>query len=167
MDLSKLKPKTLIIKTARAKNGIAQLLLTIKKTNSNSSFVQIFDPGSIVDRTHLIGAYANALFAFDDKTNKTEGMAMEMLLFAAMTDQIGAALLRVGAKDDNSKIVVFCNNRAAYQKAKKYMEDISEFRPSPAHIKKTAARLKIKPRKGENVDALILERIATSRLYSG
>jgi len=165
MDLSKFKPDSFIIKTARAKGSIAELLAAIKKGNRNSSFAQVFDPESTVDRTHLIGAYANALLAFNDKTNKTDSMAMEMLLFAAMTDQIERAISVVGAKDA-SGLVLFCSDRAAFGRVKVLVTNVSEFKPSASHIKSAALQLGLMPKKGENVDALILEGIAVSRLDS-
>ena len=165
MELSKIRPETFVIKMARPNVGLAELLGKVRATNSNASFSQFFDSRSIMSRAHLVGAYANAVLAFDGRTNRTDSMAMEMLLFAAMTDQIGKALSIVGAKD-RSSLIVFCSDRAAYDRVRGLVGGISDFRPMASHARGAALRLGLKTQRGMDSDALILEGMAVSRLGS-
>jgi tRNA threonylcarbamoyladenosine modification (KEOPS) complex Cgi121 subunit len=163
MDFLDIKTNDLIIKSASSKLNLDDLLFHIRKANDNG-FVQIFDPDHVINRTHLIGAYVNSLASFNEGTNKTDGAAMEMLLFAAMTDQIDRAISIVGAKT-TSDFVVFSNSTLAFNKIKPFLSVHSDFKADPSHVKKVAKALGVKT-DGNDIDSFILERIALSRLGS-
>ena len=91
------------------------LFAAVKKINHENIVMQLFDPNWVVNNTHVVGAYVNALLAFDNETNKTNSIAMEMLLFAAFTDQIGKALEIAGAKSA-SDFILFTNSKEALHK---------------------------------------------------
>lgn len=165
MDIPKLEFKDFVVKTASSKKKVDELLDSIRTLNNKNTVVQIFDNKSIVNRTHLIGAYANALIAFKNHTNKTKNMEMEMLLFAAMTDQIGRAIEIAGAKT-NSKFVLFSNKKSALNKLR-YIKVISDFNPSTAIERRVAKSIGIKfDSKGKTITTTVLQKMALSRLSS-
>lgn len=166
IDRGKFKPKALTMKLARPSTEVNELLRLIKKANGKSKFVQVLDAESVINRIHLLGAYANSVIAFENKTNRTNSVAMEMLLFAAMTDQIENAIDLCGAKDD-SDLVFFSNSAALYNRIKPYLKNISDFIPDRNHVKKTAKKYGINVGGKKMLDASILERIAISRLSFG
>ncbi len=86
-------------------------------TLSGKSTVQLFDPDKIKSRAHIIGAYINAVSAFKNKTNRSNSISMEMLLFAACTDQIAEAIKVAGAKS-NKDFIIFCNDTKLLAKMK-------------------------------------------------
>jgi tRNA threonylcarbamoyladenosine modification (KEOPS) complex Cgi121 subunit len=160
--LSDMSLKKLIIKEARPKTAFADLfdrMNAINKTKVNT--LQAFDYESIASRTHLLGAYINAMAAFASHSNKAKSMSMEMLLFAAMTDQIGVAIGTMGARGD-SKIIIFTNSKKALDGVKDLLTDIKDFDPTPQHARKALMKLGITNAK--DPDRLLLQRMATSRL---
>ncbi len=167
MDLSAIKVKELIIKRASAGIGIEELIDAVKKANNGKDVVQVFDPDSIVNRVHVVGAYANALLAFDNKTNKSDSIAMEMLLFAAMTNQIGKAVSAIGAKT-SSDFILFSNNKNGFSKITDLLDKAVDFKPSISHIKNVARiyGLDFDGRSNKEFDAMVLEKITMSRLNS-
>ena len=96
---------------------------------------------------HLFAAYTNALLSFNSHSNKAKTLSMEMLLFAAMTDQIGAAIKNMGAKE-GSKIVVFANGKRGFNLVKEALEDIKDFRPSAQAHAKSSGGIRNKSREG-------------------
>jgi tRNA threonylcarbamoyladenosine modification (KEOPS) complex Cgi121 subunit len=157
--------KELIIKRSYSKLPIEELLDIIKKSSGKTGFVQIFDPLSIINRTQLIGSYINALITFKNGTNKTSSAGMEMLLFAAMTDQIGRAISVAGAKT-SSDFVIFSDKASIFNKIKPFLSSETEFKPDAAHMKRAAKALGMNI-DGRNADEVILERLTMSRLGPG
>ena len=143
MDIPALEFKNFIIKRAASGKEIGELVRLIGKMNGKNVVIQIFDGRRIANRIHLAGAYANALIAFKNHTNKTRSIAMEMLLFAAMTDQIGDAIEIVGAKS-SSDFVIFADKKAAFAKLRPILKVKSDFGVSPAHTKSVAASFRHK-----------------------
>jgi tRNA threonylcarbamoyladenosine modification (KEOPS) complex Cgi121 subunit len=162
MELAELRLNGLIIKRASSKLDMDELLSVIGSINSNRGFIQVFDPKSTINKTHLIGAYVNSVLAFADKANKTKSIAMEMLLFAAMTDQIDKAVSIIGAKKE-SDIIVFSNNKSSFGRLANHLIKQSEFRPDATHIRSCARLFGIKSTY-DNIDSLVLQRIALSRM---
>jgi tRNA threonylcarbamoyladenosine modification (KEOPS) complex Cgi121 subunit len=165
MDIPALEFKDFVIKRAASRKEIGELVRLIGKLNGKNAVIQIFDSKRIANRVHLAGAYANALITFKNHTNRTRSVAMEMLLFAAMTDQIGDAIDMVGAKS-SSDFVLFADKKAAFAKVKPVLKIKSEFEASPAHTKSVAAAFGIKGSKTELINAKILQKMALSRLNS-
>jgi tRNA threonylcarbamoyladenosine modification (KEOPS) complex Cgi121 subunit len=165
LNIPKLEVKGIIIERGASKGSIDEILHEIRKIKKRDVVLQIFDSDSIANKAHLIGAYLNTLIAFKNSTNKTKTPAMEMLLFAAMTEQVDDAIRIAGAKR-NGDFVVFSNNAAAFSKLKRLLKQRREFRPSPAHVKSVMKRFGIKYGKGKSADTAILQRIATVRLGS-
>ena len=160
--LSKIKTESLVIKEARPKAGVAELLDQINKANrTKGNVVQAFDYDGIINKTQLLAAYINALMAFDSRSNKAKTPSMEMLLFAAMTDQIGTAIEAVGAKD-GAKIIVFANGKKGLSSVEDQLKDVKDFNPDIHHTNTALRKFGIKAAK--DIDRLILQKMAMSRL---
>ena len=163
VDVYDIKTDSLVIKRASSNLSLEDLLSTVKKLNNGKKVVQLFDPEWIVNRTQIIGAYANALVVFDNHKSKTNILGMEMLLFAALTDQIGDAIGIAGAKS-SSNFIIFSNDKSILNKLKSAVTIHSDFNPGTAEIKKKALSIGIK--EGNNIDIMILQKMALSRLSS-
>lgn len=153
--------KNVIIKIASSTTSIDQLINKIGKVNDKKNVVQLFDPKKVVNKTHLLGAYVNTLASFRDKSNISNNMAIEMLLFVAMTRQISDAIIKVGAKSDK-RFIIFANSKGAYLKLKKFLKDEMVFDPSIANQAKIARELGINQQK--EINQFLLQKIAMSRL---
>lgn len=121
-----------VVKEATVKADINGLLKKAADVSKGADAVQIFDASAVVNRVHVIGAYLNALSAFKNRTNRSKGIAMEMLLFAALTDQIGVAIKRVGARPE-SRVVVFATGTHAFSKISPMLKNVREFSPDRNH----------------------------------
>jgi len=151
-----------IIKQASSKLGSDELFKEINIINRTKGVaVQVFDYDRVASKIHLMGAYLNALSAFRSHTNKTKSLSMEMLLFAAMTDQITMAIDEVGAKKD-SKLIVFSNGKKAFSRIRPLLKDIREFNSTRQHARKALEKFGIKDIKDS--DRMLLQKMAVSRL---
>ncbi len=157
-----------LIKSCSSRHSIDELLKKLRQLNGKSVVIQIFDPEFIINRMHILGAYANAGIAFKNGSNKTGSIAMEMLLFAAFTNQIGTAIERAGAKK-SADFVLFSNDKGAFRK---FMEMLSskdlDFKTNKAHVLVAAktSGISYDGLAEKDLDASILEKIAFSRLQS-
>ena len=155
---------SVVIKEASSRLDLGELLEGISGMNRDSgSVVQLFNPRSVISRAHLAGAYADAVNAFDSKTNISKSVAMEMLLFAAMTRQISEAIAKAGIKSQRS-FIVFANSKPAYGKARQLLSAAKEFRPAAAASLERARSLGIMCRDVRDLDMLVLQGMAVSRL---
>lgn len=160
--ISKVDASGFIIKQASSKLSDDELFKRINIINKKKGVaIQVFDCESIAGKIHLMGAYLNALSAFRNHTNRTKSVSMEMLLFAAMTDQITAAIDAVGARK-SSKLVVFSSSKKAFGMVSPLLKDIGEFNPTRQHASKALKKFGIKDAK--NTNRLLLQRMAISRL---
>ena len=156
-----IETKELTIRTCSSKFGPNELMEKIKTMQGKSSVLQIFAYESVINDTHLIGAYVNALIAFQNGTNMARSVPMEMLLFAGMTKQISEAIENVGVK--SSRIfVLFSNNAACYKKLKGMLETDVPFKVSAAHKASCAAKFGIGT--GPEMDKAILQKMTATRL---
>ena len=153
--------KEAVVKVASSNLEKEDLLKQISKINSNGAVVQIFDLKSVINKMHILGAYLNATESFAEKTNISGSVAMEMLLFAAMTRQISDAIEKVGAKS-GKKFIVFANNMESYQKIKKFIKEEEDFNPSQNQVLATAKKFGIEQK--SDIDQFVLQKIAISRL---
>ena len=155
----------IVLKNASSNLGVNELLKSIKRLGSKNSVIQVFDNRSILSRSHLVGAYVNTLIAFKNKTNRTKSRDMEMLLFAAFTDQIGKAIETVGIKN-TSKFIIFCNDPKLLNRIKKFAKIGSNFDPSFSEMNRAAKILKLQiiGKDQKQLELKVLERMALSRL---
>ena len=138
-----------IICVAASESGIDGLL---GKISDNDGVVQLFDESAIACRAHLEFAYLNAVKIHERGESRTRSPAMEMLLCAAMTSQIGDAIRRVGAKT-GMPLIVFADSRKAYNKIALHLTKPAEFDPGNA-VRARLIRIGIK---SGNVEDLIQE----------
>ena len=115
-----------VVKVASSGLDKEELVRKIIALNEKGDVVQLFDPKQVRGGTHLVGAYVNALNAFNEKTSISKNVATEMLLFAAMTRQINDAIKKMGIKSTKD-FVVFASSEEAYRKAKKLFTDEKKF----------------------------------------
>ena len=156
-----LNPGKAIIKIAARPGLGVEGLLGLAKGSKGNGTVQLFSENGIINRLHLEGAYANAVLAFNDKTNRAKAIPMEMMLYAAMTDQIGDALEMCGASD-GSGIIVFADSAESFSRLKGPLGSVKDWKPDKRHVAAVSKRYGIKPGKGS--DEELLERMALSRL---
>jgi tRNA threonylcarbamoyladenosine modification (KEOPS) complex Cgi121 subunit len=153
--------KDSIIKSVSSQQDVTILVAKAKALSKKNAVVQLFNPDSIISRKHLMGAYENARITFSAKENISKSMAMEMLLFAAMTRQIGDAVERVGIKSPRH-FVIFSNSQKAYFEFKGLLETAAEFKPTASQSRVAARRWGFKESK--DLDSELLQKIALSRI---
>lgn len=91
---------------------LKMLLELVEAEGRAGHVVQVFDPAAVISANHLFAAYLNAETAFKNKSNISDRIGMEMLLFAAMTRQAREAIERAGAKSSRS-FILFSDSRKA------------------------------------------------------
>lgn len=90
--------------------------------------IQFFDAKQIAGNQHLYFAAINALNAFNKKTNISNNMAVEALLFASGQRQIKKAVKMLGIKEDTSEVAVLLMPKNSHEK-KKYLRLITQIIP--------------------------------------
>ena len=77
----------------------------------NNVIIQTFDADLVFGKNHILSAVEHAVRAISRKTNTTNSLEKEILLYASGERQIKLAISKVGVKLKNEKIVfVFINN---------------------------------------------------------
>ncbi len=112
---------------------VNKLVDCVTRISDETCAVQVFDSAAIASKTHVLGAYLNALLTFKNHTNRAKSIGMEMLLFVALTDQIHSALEIAGAKP-GSKVVAFASSEEAFSKIAPMLESVVAFDPGRAHL---------------------------------
>jgi KEOPS complex subunit Cgi121 len=76
----------------------------------NNVVIQVFDANVIFGEKHLISAVEHAVRAIDRKTNTTNSLEMEILLYASGERQLKLAIPKIGVKKGEVNIaLVFFN----------------------------------------------------------
>ncbi len=151
-----------ILKEASSHLELEDLLVKIAQFNKTDSIVvQIFNQHTVISRAHLLGAYVNAKMAFKEKRNVSSSIAVEMLLYAAMTRQIGDAIKMMGAKS-NKGFVLFASSQAALSKLKDKIKIGGDFNPSKAKSLEIAKKFGITQK--EDLDDFVLQKMALALL---
>lgn len=78
-----------------------QLFLFSKEKNT---IIQALDATGVYGKNHLISATIHATRAFEQKTNSTNSLALEILLYAAGERQIQKAIKKIGIKKETQTI---------------------------------------------------------------
>jgi len=81
-------------------------LLNLVRRRVKDAYVQFFDADLIAGQEHLFFAALNAFKAFESKTNISDSLAVETLLFASAQRQIRKAVELLGIKPDSPRIAV-------------------------------------------------------------
>ena len=97
---------------------VQQLLAFSKEENL---VVQAFDARVIYNKDHLISAATHAKRAFQQGTNATNSLALEILLYAAGERQIQKAIKKIGVKKGKQQIV-FILTDSLNQKRKRNLD---------------------------------------------
>ncbi len=150
--------RMVVILKASSHLDITELHSAIQKKVGTHGVAQIFDPKCVISRTHLIGAYLNALYSFGERRNIAKNASTEMLLFAAMTRKITDAITLIGAKS-SSDFILFCSDQAVFKKMAGLLTSSKEFRPAKPRSSSASHFIGI-----ENDDEAVLQRMALSRL---
>jgi KEOPS complex subunit Cgi121 len=97
-----------MLKIVGAKGNIQSVDMFLKKLDSLSKYydilIQVFDAEVIYGKNHLISAIEHATRAMDRKTNTTNSLAMEILLYASGERQLKIAIPKMGVKKGNTNI---------------------------------------------------------------
>jgi len=102
-----------MLKIVGAKGNIQSVDEFLKKldgiSNENNITIQVFDAEVIYGRNHLISAVEHAMRAMDRKTNTTNSLAMEILLYASGERQLKIAIPKMGVKKGKENIAFVFN----------------------------------------------------------
>ena len=85
---------------------VNQFFDAVRKELDNIAAVQFFDAKLIATWQHLYFAALNALTAFANKTNISNSLAMEALLYASAQRQIKKATEMIGVEPKTSEVAV-------------------------------------------------------------
>jgi len=84
-------------------------------SKKNNFVVQVFDADVIYGKNHLISAAEHAIRAFERKTNTTNSLDKEILLYASGERQLKLAIPKMGVKKNSSNVaIVFISNKKSY-----------------------------------------------------
>ena len=97
-----------MLKIVGAKGNIQSVDKFLKKVDILAKeydiLIQVFDAEVIYGKNHLISAVEHALRAMDRKTNATNSLAMEILLYASGERQLKIAIPKMGIKKGKKNI---------------------------------------------------------------
>jgi tRNA threonylcarbamoyladenosine modification (KEOPS) complex Cgi121 subunit len=161
MDALAVDTTRLIVRLCSSNLGAEELLARINGSKGKNIVAQLFDYGAVINSTHLLGAYLNAVTAMDSGTCISNSVSMEMLLFAAMTKQISDAIDRIGIKSGD-KFVFFSNDMKTYNKFKEALKTDSELKTTRSHELAAASRLRVKL--NGSASESVLQAMAMARL---
>jgi KEOPS complex subunit Cgi121 len=114
--MTKLNEKITIIGFRNVKiENINTFLETFRIENKNVQ-IQFFNAKYIASSEHLFFAALNALNSFDKKTNISNNLAVEALLYASAQRQITKAVKMLGIKQDSLEVAVLILTESISQK---------------------------------------------------
>ncbi|KYK35090.1 MAG: hypothetical protein AYK22_08785 [Thermoplasmatales archaeon SG8-52-3] len=108
-----------MIKIIGAKGNIKDIDVFLKKiedfANKNNLVIQSFNADMIYGKDHIISAVEHATRAIERKTNTTNSLEKEILLYAAGERQLKLAIPKMGIKEGDGNIaLVLVNNSNNY-----------------------------------------------------
>lgn len=119
-----------MLKIVGAKGNIQSIDEFLKKvdriTKDYKIIIQVFDADVIYGKNHLISAVDHAIRAIDRKTNTTNSLAMEILLYSSGERQLKIAIPKMGVKKGKAKIAfVFIQDSITDQLISDILEQLS------------------------------------------
>ena len=106
-----------MIKIIGAKGDIQDIDILLEKVGNfaqnNNVIIQLFDADMIYGKNHLISAFEHAKRAMDRKTNTTNSLEMETLLYASGERQLKLAIPKMGIKNGKTNIAFVLINQKA------------------------------------------------------
>ncbi|MDH7516928.1 MAG: KEOPS complex subunit Cgi121 [Candidatus Thermoplasmatota archaeon] len=108
-----------MIKIVGAKGNIKDVDAFLKQVQvfakKNNVVVQVFDADVIYGEKHLVSAAQHAIRAFERKTNTTNSLDKEILLYASGERQLKLAIPKMGVKKNGENVAfVFINNKKSF-----------------------------------------------------
>ena len=104
-----------MIKIIGAKVNIDKVEDFLKQIGSfahnNNVIIQAFDADLVYGKNHLISAYKHAKRAMEQKTNTTNSLEMEILLYASGERQLKLAIPKMGIKKGKTNIAFILINQ--------------------------------------------------------
>jgi tRNA threonylcarbamoyladenosine modification (KEOPS) complex Cgi121 subunit len=85
---------------------VEAFLKTHRKQTLKEVEIQFFDAKLVATEQHLYFAVLNALQAFENKTNISNSIAMETMLYASAQGQIQKSIKRLGIKPETKNMAV-------------------------------------------------------------
>jgi KEOPS complex subunit Cgi121 len=99
-----------MIKIVGAKGNITDIDKFLKQVvsfaQSNKIMIQTFNADLIYGENHIISAVEHAIRAMNQKTNTTNSLEMEILLYASGERQLKLAIPKMGVKKGKANIVL-------------------------------------------------------------
>ena len=99
-----------MIKIVGAKGNIQDIDGFLKKISqfakNNNILIQAFDAEIIYGKNHLISAFKHAKRAMDRKTNTTNTLEMETLLYTSGERQLKIAIPKMGVKKGSASVAL-------------------------------------------------------------
>jgi len=99
-----------MIEVVGAKGNIQNIDGLLKQIQSfsqkNNVCIQVFNADIIFGKNHIISAVEHAQRSMKNKTNTTNSLGMEILLYASGERQLKLAIPKMGVKKGESKIVL-------------------------------------------------------------
>jgi KEOPS complex subunit Cgi121 len=83
-----------------------------KFSKKKNTVIQVFNADMIYDENHIISAYEHAKRAMIRKTNSTNTLEMEILLYSSGDRQLKKAILKMGVKKGNANIAFFIEEKS-------------------------------------------------------
>jgi len=113
-----------------AKGKISNIDKFLEKINSfcekKSIVIQVFNAEMIFADKHIISAYEHAKRAFEQKTNTTNTLAMEILLYASGERQLKLAIPKIGVKKGQADIaIIFIGDKITDKLIDELMQELS------------------------------------------
>ena len=104
-----------MIKIVGAKGNIDKVDNFLEQIGSfsqnNNVIIQAFDADLIYGKNHLISAYEHAKRAMEQKTNTTNSLEMETLLYASGERQLKLAIPKMGIKKGKTNVAFILINQ--------------------------------------------------------
>ena len=96
-------------------SNVDDFLMKISKfAKDNKITIQAFNADVIYDKNHLISAFEHAKRAMDRKTNTTNSLEMEILLYSSGERQLKLAIPKMGIKKNTKKIAFILISKKDY-----------------------------------------------------
>ena len=107
-----------MMKIVGAKGNIQDINGFLKKVGSfaknHDLVIQVVDADLVYGKNHLVSAANHASRAMDRKTNTTNSLEMEILLYASGERQLKLAIPKMGVKDKGTKVAfVFVGDKVS------------------------------------------------------
>lgn len=109
-----------MIEIVGAKGNIQDIDNFLKEIESfakdHNIVIQVFDADMIFGKNHLISSVNHAVRSIDRKTNTTNSLEMEILLYSSGERQLKLAIPKIGMKDGETRVAfVFVGDKVPKQ----------------------------------------------------